>query len=224
MTLSNKSRCIVCSPLQQINQMEHEMCSCLEWQPNAGPGGQGARTCGSALIPTQRTILCPPLHLDLSRTRSRAPTTSPPLLHPSVQVHHHLHHRPPLQYLKREVVVEIVGRLLRRHNGSPQLPTSHSNIPFLANSISPTTPPNYEGDSAKIVSSAGSNTMQIPGGTISPPYHHVHTRKSSSPIPAHTKTHSIDTKHTSPKKISSIHHHAPVKSNTVYAFARPCVW
>jgi len=35
----------------------------------------------------------------------------------------------------------------------------------------------------------------------------------------------IDTKHTSPKKISSSHQHAvPVKSNTVYAFARPCVW
>jgi hypothetical protein len=113
----------------------------------------------------------------------------------------------------------------------PQLPTppaSHSNVPSPANSMSPATPPNYEGDSAKIVSSAASNTMQIPGDNISPPYHHhVHARKSSSPIPAHTKTSqiSLDTKHTSPKKISSVHQHAaPMKSNTVYAFARPCVW
>jgi hypothetical protein len=93
--------------------------------------------------------------------------------------------------------------------------------------MSPATPPNYEGDSAKIVSSTASNTMQMPGDNVSPPYHHhVHARKSSSPIPAHTKTSQIplDTKHTSPKKISSAHQHAPVKSNTVYAFARPCVW
>ena len=68
-------------------------------------------------------------------------------------------------------------------------------------SMSPVTLPNYEGDSAKIVSSAGSNTMQISGDSVSPPYHHVHVRKSSSPIPAHPETQiPIDTKHTSPKK------------------------
>jgi len=74
---------------------------------------------------------------------------------------------------------------------APQLPTppaSHSNVPSPANSMSPATPPNYEGDSAKIVSSTGSNTMQIPGSNISPPYH-VHRRKSSLPISAaHQKT------------------------------------
>jgi hypothetical protein len=90
--------------------------------------------------------------------------------------------------------------------------------------MSPATPPNYEGDTAKIVSSAGSNLMQISGDNISPPYHHHHTRKSSSPIPAHPKSQmTLDTKHTSPKKTSSAHQHA-AKSSTVYAFARPCVW
>jgi hypothetical protein len=116
------------------------------------------------------------------------------------------------------------------HPEPPQLPTppaTHSNIPSPANSMSPVTPPNYEGDTAKIVSSAGSSIMQIPGDNVSPPYHHVHTRKSSSPISAHpTKSHaSIDAKHPSPKRSSGAHQHAaPIKSNTVYAFARPCLW
>jgi hypothetical protein len=91
--------------------------------------------------------------------------------------------------------------------------------------MSPKTPHDTSRSNAKIVSSGGSNTMQIPGDHVSPPYHHVHTRKSSSPIPTHQKSQHIDTKHTSPKKSSSGHQHAaPVKSNTVYAFARPCVW
>jgi len=73
----------------------------------------------------------------------------------------------------------------------PQLPTppsSHSNVPSPANSMSPATPPNYEGDSAKIVSSATSKMMQISGDNVSPPYHHVHARKSSSPILVHPIT------------------------------------
>ena len=65
--------------------------------------------------------------------------------------------------------------------------------------------------------------MQIFGDNVSPPYHNVHTRKSSSPIPAHTKTHSsIDTRHSSHKRSSSSHQHAiPVKLNTVYALLVP---
>lgn len=89
------------------------------------------------------------------------------------------------------------------------------------------TPPNYKGDSAKIASSARSNTMQIFGDNVSPPYRHVHARKMSSPILAHTKTQiPLDTKHTSPKKMSSAHcqYAVPIKSNTIYVFARPCMW
>ena len=63
--------------------------------------------------------------------------------------------------------------------------------------------------------------MQITGDNISIPYH-VHTWKSSSPILPHPKTQtSVDTKHTSPKKMDQ--HSALVKLNTIYAFARPCV-
>jgi hypothetical protein len=53
---------------------------------------------------------------------------------------------------------------------------------------------------------------------------HLHTRKSSSPTPAHSKTTQIplDTKHTSPKKVSNPHRHVPVKLNIVYTLARPC--
>jgi hypothetical protein len=168
--------------------------------------------------PTQPTIPSPPPPRDLSTFEQ----------HPG----------PP-----REVITEVVDGSLPNLNRCspathfprtdvPQLPTppaSHSNVPSPAKSTSPVTPPNYEGDSAEIISSTGLNTMHISGDNISPPYHHhVHTRKSSSPIPAHSKPHaSIDTKHTSPKKTSSGHQHgAPVKLNTVYAFVHHCrlVW
>jgi hypothetical protein len=104
----------------------------------------------------------------------------------------------------------------------PQLPTPpalHSNVPFPADSMSAVTPPNYTGDSAEIISTR-SNTMQISGDNVSPPYHHHEHRKSSPPIPAHTKSHaSIDTKHTSPKKTLSGHQHSiPIKLNAANTF------
>jgi len=93
----------------------------------------------------------------------------------------------------------------------PQLPTPpayHSNVPSPANSMSPVTPPNYEGNSAKIVFSAGPNTMQILGDSVSPPHHHIHALKSSLPIPTYTKTQiHIDTKHPRQKTLSA-HQHA----------------
>jgi hypothetical protein len=234
-TYSNKSWCIVGQgmfALREINQMEREMCSYLEWQLNVEPSALKEFESmvrkdfkGPGPYPAHYTLPAPssgPFAHPKPSTNN-IPTAipsfgpgapaSPPSTASSI----------PQEKSSRRSSVDSYAVT----TDPPQLPTppaSHSNIPSPANSMSPATPPNYEGDSAKIVSSAGSNTMQIPGGNISPPYHHVHARKSSSPIPAHTKTHSIDTKHTSPKKISSIHHHAPVKSNTVYAFARPCVW
>ena len=87
----------------------------------------------------------------------------------------------------------------------------HYNFPLLLNAPSPTnlmspmTPLNYEGDNVKIVLST-LNTMQILGDNISPPYHHVHAQKSSSPIPVHLKMQtSIDMKCVSLKKMSSAH-------------------
>ena len=82
--------------------------------------------------------------------------------------------------------------------------------------MSPVAPPNYESDNAKIVSSAGSNTMQIPDDNVSPPYHHVRTRKSPSQY-RRTRNIPIYTKHTSSKKTSSARQHAAsVKSNPVH--------
>jgi hypothetical protein len=104
----------------------------------------------------------------------------------------------------RETIVKFVGQSISDINGSPQLPsppTSHSNVPSLANLMSPIMLPNYKGDSVKIVSSTRSHTMHILDDNVSPPYHHVHTRKLSSPIPVHTKTQiPLETKHTLPKK------------------------
>ena len=236
-TYSNKSWCIVGQgmfALREINQMEREMCSYLEWQLNVEPSALKEFESmvrkdfkGPGPYPAHYTLPAPssgPFAHPKPST-SNIPTAipsfgpgappSPPSATSSI----------PSEKSSRRSSVESYPT----PTDVPQLPTppsSHSNVPSPANSMSPATPPNYEGDSAKIVSSATSNTMQIPGDNVSPPYHHVHARKSSSPIPVHPKTQtSIDTKHTSPKKMSSAHQHsAPVKSNTVYAFARPCVW
>ena len=83
----------------------------------------------------------------------------------------------------------------------PTLPSIHSNVPSPTNSMSSATLPNYEGDSAKIVSPAMSNMVQIPGDNTSPPYH-AFTRKVLVPMHSKTQT-SIDMKYTSPKKMTS---------------------
>lgn len=70
----------------------------------------------------------------------------------------------------------------------PQLPASCSNIPSPANSMSPVAPPNHEGDSTKIVSSAGSNAIQISGDGVSPQYHHLRTRGHAHQHPTPTKS------------------------------------
>jgi len=103
--------------------------------------------------------------------------------------------------------------------------TSRSHISF-EHSLPDQFPPNYKGDSTKIVSSARSNTIQISGNNISPLCYRVHAHGSSSPILAHTKVQiPIDTKHTSPEKTLSAYLHViPVKPNTVHTFARLCVW
>ena len=80
----------------------------------------------------------------------------------------------------------------------PQLPTppaSRSNVPSPVNSMSPVTLPNYEGDSMKIVLSAGCNTIHILGDNVS---RHI---------------------------TASIHaNHPPRYQCTVYVCAHPCVW
>ena len=236
-TYSNKSWCVVglgMFALWGINQMEREMCSYLEWQLNVKPSAlQEFESMvwkdfkGPGPYPAHYTLPAPssgPFAHPKPST-SNIPTTipsfepgappSPPSAASTI----------PSEKSSRRSSVESYPT----PTDGPQPPTppaSHSNITSPANSMSPVTPPNYKGDSAKIVSSATSNTMQISGDGVSPPYHHAHTRKSSSSIPAHLKSQtSIDTKHTSPKKMSSTHNHStPVKSNTVYVFACPCVW
>ena len=87
--------------------------------------------------------------------------------------------------------MKVVGRLVPHANGCTSAP--HSPLIALERPLpgqfDVTRTPNHEGDDAKIVSSAGSNTMQISGDNVSPPYHHVHARKSSSPVPAYTNLH-----------------------------------
>jgi hypothetical protein len=236
-TYSNKSWCIVGQGmfvLREINQMEREMCSYLEWQLNVEP---------AALVEFESMVK---LHV-------KQPSQGPPkALLPAPPSGPFAHPKPPVNNVETTIPSFGPGappsppsatstvpseRSSRRSsaesypapNDHPHLPTPPallSDVSSPANSMSPATPVDTSRSNAKIVSSAGSNTMQIPGDNVSPPYHHhVHTRKSSSPIPAHQKHQHVDMKRPSPKKSSSAHQHSgSAKSNTVYAYARPCVW
>lgn len=99
---------------------------------------------------------------------------------------------------------------------SPQLPItdpSHSNVLSPANSMSPVTPVNRDGDSAKIVSPAGSkhkcqattshrHTTAYTHANRPHQYHHVRACKLPSLISASTMKIQVssDAKHTSPKR------------------------
>lgn len=211
-TYSNGSWCIVDQgmfALREINQMEWEMCSYLEWQLNVEPSvlveleSMVQRDFkGPGPYPAHYTLPAPssgPLTHPKPST-SNMPTAIPsfgssaPPSPPSVTF------TVPPEKLLRRLLVESYPT----PKDIPQLPTppsSYSNVPSPENSMSPVPPPNYEGDTEKIVSSTGSNMLHISSNSISPPCHHIHARKSSSPTPVHMKTQiSLDTKHTSPKR------------------------
>jgi len=210
--------------------MEREMCSYLEWQLNVDPSAlqqfekevqkpQGLASHYALPAPPSGPFAHPKPSTNTIPTAipSFGPgaPSSPPSSTPAI---------PQEKSSRRSSADSYPATSDRTHLPTP--PALHSDVSSPANSMSPVTPSDASRSNAKIVSSAGSNTMQIPGDNVSPPYHHhVHSRKSSSPIPVHSKSQHIDTKHTSPKKSSGAHQHAaPTKSNTVYAFARPCVW
>ena len=117
------------------------------------------------------------------------------------------HNCPPShsrQHIQLGLVNDLMAHLVPRNlSGRFNTLKAHTTLPFCSN--------------ARIVSSAGSNTIQFSGDNISPPYHHVHTRRSSSPVAAHQKNQHIDTRHISPMKSLS------AKPTTVYVFARPCI-
>ncbi|KAF9641840.1 hypothetical protein BDM02DRAFT_3194459 [Thelephora ganbajun] len=62
----------------------------------------------------------------------------------------------------------------------PTPPALHLNIPSPADTKSPITTPNSKGNSTKMVSSAGPNTMQVPGDNASLPYRHVNDHTSAA--------------------------------------------
>ena len=153
--------------LREINQMEREMCSYLEWQLNVEPSafkefesmvrkdfkGPGPRPA--------RYTLSRPLR-GHSRIQSRAPATfrppshllGPEHLHPRPRLPPRSHRRGPRDGRWSNPIPH--PQMIRSYQLPP---ASHSNVPSPANSMSPAIPQNYEGDSAKIVSSATSNTM-----------------------------------------------------------------
>lgn len=98
---------------------------------------------------------------------------------------------PPLVATQEKSLWRLSGKSYPTPADPPQLstpPTSHSNASSLINLMSPPTPPNYEGNSVKTISSTGLNMTQILGNNVSSPYHHAHTCKSSSLTLVHMKT------------------------------------
>ena len=172
-TYSNKSWCIVGQgmfSLREINQMEREMCSYLEWQLNIEPGALMEFESmvqrdfkGPGPYPTHYALFAPssgPFAHPKPRT-TNIPTAIPsfdPGTPPSPSI------TPPIS--PESLLKWLLDKLYPTPTDPPQLPTplaSHSNAPSPADSMSPITPPNYESESVGIVSSTGSSTIQIPG-------------------------------------------------------------
>ena len=187
-TYSNKSWCTVGQgtfALQEVSQMEWEICAFLEWQLNVEPNALGgfeamvrmdSRGLGSYPVPSG-----PFAHTKPSTNNN--PTAIPsfgPGAPPSP---------PPMASIPTD-------RWSRRSSADtypvpmeskfPTALTYCSNLLPPADSTSPVALPNYYGDTVKIISSAGSNLMQMSGRNIppSPPYHCVHMSKYSISYPS----------------------------------------
>ena len=168
-TYSNKSWSIVGQgmfALREINQMEREMCSYLEWQLNVDPQhlkdfeqkvrkdfrGQGPYPTYS--LPSTTTTPMPSTTPysqggapqnppSFVSGRPSAPSTSPPKT--SGQVHHHPIANAPLP---------TPAPYSQSSPGTPDTPEAyHSNSTSPASSGSPPTPPGHEDHTAKIVQS-----------------------------------------------------------------------
>ena len=233
-TYSNKSWCIVAQgmfALREINQMEREMCSYLKWQLNVEPSALTdfeARIRrdfkGPGPYPPQY-VLSVPLRAPLHGIFSNPKPSTDHVQYDKIPSFTTGGADPPPPSSSSISQENSSRRSSANHyfgpTRGPQLPTppmAHSDVSSPADSMSPTTPPDPSRSNARIVSSTGSNTIQFLGDNVSPPYHHIRTHRSSSPVAAHQKNRHIDTKHISPKKSSD------ANPTTVYVFAQPCIW
>ncbi|KAK7691759.1 hypothetical protein QCA50_005160 [Cerrena zonata] len=182
-TYSNKSWSIVGQgmfALREINQMEREMCSYLEWQLNVDPAHlkefeQKVRKDfrGSGPYPTYNlpTTATTPMPSTTPYTQGGAPQNPPSFVSgrpsaastspPKGPVHHHPISVAPLP-------PATVYPPASNSPGTPDTPEAyHSNSTSPASSGSPPTPPGHEDHTAKIVQSdpypISSDSRVIPG-------------------------------------------------------------
>ncbi|EKM53413.1 uncharacterized protein PHACADRAFT_259782 [Phanerochaete carnosa HHB-10118-sp] len=175
-TYSNKSWSIVGQgmfALREINQMEREMCSYLEWQLNVEPTalvefqekvkrdfkGPGPYPTYAAPSPAPSPMPSTTPYMGTARTPSfvsgRAPSTSPPKPTPRPP--------PPMDSSVPLAPQTAVAYLTPPSSpGTPSTPeASHSTSTSPASSVSPPTPPGVEDLTAKIATPAGSMPMSM---------------------------------------------------------------
>lgn len=175
-TYSNKSWSIVGQgmfALREINQMEREMCSYLEWQLNVEPGAltefeqkvkkdfKGPGPYPTYAIPSPAPSPMPST-TPYSNTApapsfvtGRAPSTSPPKPAPRPPPPMNSSVPPPPH-------PEVVYLTPPSSPGTPATPeASHSTSTSPASSVSPPTPPGAEDLTAKIATPAGSMPMAM---------------------------------------------------------------
>jgi hypothetical protein len=177
-TYSNKSWSIVGQgmfALREINQMEREMCSYLEWQLNVEPSllqdftarvkrdfkgpGPYPTFCLPSPAPSPMPSTTPymgPTPNPPSFVTGRPPSSSPPKAVPR---------RPPPTDTGVPHAPQPEPRDLDSAPNTPDTPeASHSNSTSPASSVSPPTPAGMEDLSAKIVSPSGSVPMDSAAG------------------------------------------------------------
>ena len=224
-TYSNKSWCIVGQgmfALREINQMEREMCSYLEWQLNVEPSilrdfEAQVRRDFAGPGPYPQIILPQPSPSTFPHsipTASASTSTSIPMFGPRTS--------PP-----KPTQPPIASHSIS-YPPTPETPaSSHSTSTSPASSISPQTPQDPQvGDFVKVLSgSASSTNMDLAGDAIMMPpvtTHSIPLPSASKPSSKPSSPESIRSVHVSPA--SSTHHPKSKAGRDMFAYATRTVW
>ncbi|KAI1791231.1 hypothetical protein LXA43DRAFT_1074419 [Ganoderma leucocontextum] len=230
-TYANKSWSIVGQgmfPLREINQMEREMCSYLEWQVNIEPNAlkefeAGVRRDFKGLGPYPTYVLPSPAPEPMPSTTPYNGQTGDTASTPSFAARSH---QPPSTSPQKPIPPPVPVHAGPPPNfassspgtsGTPDTPeSSMSPSTSPASSASPSTPPVYEDHSVRIVSSGTMGTpMVIDSEPLTTAPHMPGTSTTSA---------SAAVAYAAARNVPAVTVLKLPKTGDIYARATPCVW
>ena len=212
--------------LREVNQMEQEMCSYLEWQLDIEPStlkDKGFGPYPTYVLPSPAPS---PMHSTtpyqpgasaptpvFASNSQQAPSTSPPKPIPS-PVHVHAGAPPSSGYLTQTSSPHTPGT-----PDTPESSMSTSTSP--ASSAPPSTPPGYEDHSVRVVG-AGCAPMHVDNSASSSPSAVPHMSSSAAVIPPSVAAAAFMQARAAAALAPAVTKKA--KSGDIFARANPCVW